>query len=75
MLVVAAILHERKRIPRWLASNENEHTDGLCALGLAVREQCGDIYAVSTPVPGTRYERVKGSLSQTLLECRELIDR
>ena len=58
-----------------LATDENEHTDGICALGFAFREQSGDIYAVSTPVPGTRYERVKGALSRTLLECRELIDR
>ena len=56
-----------------LASDENEHTDGICALGFAFRENSGDIYAVSTPVPGTRYERVKGSLSRTLRECRELL--
>lgn len=75
MLVFVAILQKRKRIRRWLASDENEHTDGICALGFAFREQSGDIYAVSTSLPGTRYERVKGALSQTLLERRELIGR
>ena len=56
-----------------LASDENEHTDGICALGFAFSERSGDIYAVSTPVPSARYERVKGSLARTLQECRELI--
>ena len=56
-----------------LASDENEHTDGICALGFAFSERSGEIYAVSTPVPSARYERVKGSLARTLQECRGLI--
>ena len=73
---VEKLLEEIERIRTGgLACDENEHTDGICALGFAFREQSGDIYAVSTPVPGTRYERVKRMLSQTLLECRELIGR
>lgn len=47
-----------------LARDENEHTDGICALGFAIRDAQGDIYALSTPVPSSRYDRVKAMLSE-----------
>ncbi len=53
-----------------LARDENEHTEGICALGFAIRDQNGDIFAISTPVPSTRYGRVRDNLSQAISECR-----
>jgi len=49
-----------------LASDENEHTDGICALGFAVTDVNGEIYAVSTPVPATRFEQVREQLAKAL---------
>ncbi len=49
-----------------LARDENEHTEGVCALGFAISDAAGDIYALSTPVPATRYERVKTHLESVL---------
>ncbi len=53
-----------------LARDENEHTEGISALGFATRDQDGEIFAVSVPVPSTRYERIKKDLSQKILEFR-----
>ncbi|MDE2791621.1 MAG: IclR family transcriptional regulator [Paracoccaceae bacterium] len=53
-----------------LATDENEHTEGICALGFAIKDRNGDVFAVSTPVPSARYERVKVELSKTIQACR-----
>ena len=53
-----------------LARDENEHTEGICALGFAIKDQNGDIFALSTPVPSARYERVKASLAQAIENFR-----
>ena len=58
-----------------LAKDENEHSDGICALGFAIVDSNGDIYALSTPVPSTRYERSKGSLTEVLGRCSENVGR
>ena len=53
-----------------LARDENEHTEGISALGFAIKDSSGDIFALSTPVPSTRYERVKTQLARTIEDCR-----
>lgn len=58
-----------------LAKDENEHSDGICALGFAIKDSNGDIFALSTPVPSTRYERLKDSLAKVLGRCLEDIGR
>jgi len=57
-----------------LATDENEHTDGICALGFAFKDDKGDIFALSIPVPSTRYERVKTVLSVAMQQCRNEIE-
>lgn len=49
-----------------LACDENEHTDGICAMGFAVADQTGDIFAVSVPVPSSRYDRIKPALADSI---------
>lgn len=49
-----------------LAKDENEHSDGICALGFAIKDSNGDIFALSTPVPSTRYQRLKDTLTEVL---------
>ena len=53
-----------------LAADENEHTEGICALGFAVRGPEGDIFALSVPVPASRYGRIKDQLEKALLRWR-----
>lgn len=65
---LATVLREVDAIRRGaLARDENEHTDGVSAIGFAMRDGRGDIYALSTPVPSTRYDRVKGKLTAAML--------
>lgn len=49
-----------------LARDENDHTEGVCAIGAAFTDGQGDIYALSIPVPSTRYERTKEALAEAL---------
>ncbi len=64
---LSAVLSEIESVRQGaLARDENEHTEGVCALGFALRDPSGDIYAVSTPVPATRYERIKDRLEDAM---------
>jgi DNA-binding IclR family transcriptional regulator len=64
---LATILSEVEDIRQGaLAHDENEHTEGVCAIGYALRDVGGDIYAVSIPVPSTRYPRVKDRLAEVM---------
>lgn len=56
-----------------LAKDENEHTEGVCALGFAVQDRGGDIYALSIPVPSTRFDRVQTKLAEILKTIRDEI--
>jgi len=53
-----------------LATDENEHTEGICAAGFAITDPDGDIFALSVPVPSTRYHRIKPDLQATLQKWR-----
>ena len=53
-----------------LATDEDEHTDGVSAIGLAVRDAAGDVIAVSVPVPSSRFARVKDQLTQVMTQAR-----
>ncbi|MEM6565108.1 MAG: IclR family transcriptional regulator [Pseudomonadota bacterium] len=57
-----------------LALDENEHTEGISALGYAVQVPGGDIYAISVPVPSFRFHRVRDSLTRTIQSNRGLLD-
>ncbi|WP_415404808.1 IclR family transcriptional regulator [Tateyamaria sp. SN3-11] len=64
---LAGILKEVEDIRQGaLARDENEHTEGVCALGFALKDAKGDIYALSTPVPASRYDRVKDRLTDAM---------
>jgi len=51
-----------------IARDENEHTDGICALGIAIKDKNGEVFALSIPVPSTRYERDKVQLAKAVTE-------
>ncbi|MEO1024395.1 MAG: IclR family transcriptional regulator [Pseudomonadota bacterium] len=49
-----------------LAIDEDEHTDGISAMGFALNDPTGDIVAISVPVPSSRFLSVKNVLHQEL---------
>lgn len=68
---VAGLLAEIESIRQGaLAVDENEHTEGICAQGFPVVDSNGDIFAISVPVPSSRYMKVSQSLSEVLLRWR-----
>lgn len=57
-----------------LASDEDEHTEGISALGIALKDPDGKILALSTPVPSARYVRVKDTLAEAIRSsCAEFV--
>lgn len=53
-----------------LARDENEHTNGVSALGFAVQDAGSEIYAISVPVPTSRFERTSDDLAGILRAIR-----
>jgi len=69
---VSGLLTEIESIRRGtLAIDENEHTEGICALGFPIRDPNGDILAISVPVPSSRYARTRDRLNDVLLGWRD----
>lgn len=58
---------------RKYAIDDEEHTEGICALGTAFHDPLGRIFAVSVPVPTTRFRRSQKSITSTLLEFRSKV--
>ncbi|WP_299723698.1 IclR family transcriptional regulator [uncultured Tateyamaria sp.] len=54
-----------------LARDENEHTDGISALGFAVMGQNGDIFAISVPAPSSRFVMVEAELRACMISARD----
>ena len=55
------------------ALDEEEHTEGICAVGVAFVDPLGRPVALSIPVPTTRFKRRKSELIERLLESRNQI--
>jgi len=54
-----------------IATDNEEHSEGISALGTAFRDPVGRVFAVSVPVPTTRFSRLQDSLRDALLKFRE----
>ena len=64
---VSEVLAEIAEIQRTgIARDEDEHTEGISALGFALQDRSGRIYALSVPVPSARYLRIKEGLTASL---------
>ena len=51
----------------------NEHTDGISAIGTAFMGPGGAIYALSVPVPSSRFENKKNQLISETLKATETL--
>lgn len=54
-----------------VAIDNEEHTEGISAVGTAFLDPMGRTFAVSVPVPTIRFVKSKSFLKKTLLEFRE----
>ena len=53
-----------------IAVDDEEHTEGICALGTGFIDPLGRAIALSVPVPSTRFRRIRSELATRLLEAR-----
>jgi DNA-binding IclR family transcriptional regulator len=76
---VDALLRELKTVRKQgIAFDREEHTLGICAAGVALRDPHGNYVAISVPVPSQRfYEReqlIRDRLLATKHELEEHLD-
>ena len=59
-----------------VALDREEHTVGICAVGVFLQDPVGDNLAVSVPVPTPRFHGREGQITERLLAARgEMLDR
>ncbi|MGO4852672.1 IclR family transcriptional regulator [Phaeovulum sp. W22_SRMD_FR3] len=58
-----------------LAYDIDQHTDGICAIGIAFRDWAGDLHAISVPIPSTRYAEQAPVVEQAILKTRTHVTR
>lgn len=67
----------RKQIERikidLVAIDNEEFTEGICAVGTSFEDSFGRAYAISIPAPTNRFKRNKQEFTEALLECRNQI--
>jgi len=69
---LAALLTEVDQVRSGaLARDDGEHTEGISALGFGVTDPGGDVFAISVPVPSSRFVRVEKALVTVLDRIRE----
>jgi DNA-binding IclR family transcriptional regulator len=56
-----------------IAFDNEEHLEGVSAIGTSIQEPGGTLYAISIPVPTVRFKRKKNQLADALLACRARI--
>ena len=56
-----------------IAFDDEEHTEGICAVGTAFLDPLGRSIALSIPVPTPRFQRMKSTLVKELLKARASI--
>lgn len=56
-----------------IATDEDEHTEGISAFGFALKDATGDVIAISVPVPSSRFGRVKDTLLHVLTKARDRV--
>lgn len=62
-----------------IARDDNEHTDGISAIGFAFEDWIGNIHAISVPVPTSRFARqsatIEAALRTTQKNIAKMMDR
>lgn len=56
-----------------LATDIEEHTAGICALGTAFTDPAGQVYAISIPMPAVRFKAAKARCAELLTRARVAI--
>jgi len=57
-----------------VAFDREEHTLGICAAGVAMRDLLGNSVAISVPVPAQRFHDRQGHIAERLLATKQALD-
>lgn len=57
-----------------LAYDMEEHTSGICAVGIPIVGPQGEIAAISVPIPSVRFEEKRQELEEALRDCRKSVE-
>ncbi|MCB1437366.1 MAG: IclR family transcriptional regulator [Rhodobiaceae bacterium] len=70
----ADLMEEIREIRRsGVAFDRDEHTDGICAVGIAFSDWKGDRYAISVPIPTNRFAENSGKVVEAVKRFRRQI--
>ena len=58
-----------------VAFDREEHTIGICAAGVAVRDPLGNQLAISVPVPASRFHERERFITERLLATRRALEK
>lgn len=71
---MSSLLADLARIRKTgIAFDREEHTEGIAAAGIALREPAGSYVAISVPVPAQRFEVEAGTIARELLATKKLL--
>ena len=55
------------------AVDREEHTLGICAAGVAMRDMLGNYVAISVPVPAQRFQQERAQICERLLATKRVL--
>jgi DNA-binding IclR family transcriptional regulator len=58
-----------------VAFDREEHTQGICAAGVATRDPLGNVIAISVPVPAQRFHQHQRNIAARLRATKEALER
>lgn len=58
-----------------IAFDNEEHTQGICAMGVMVRDMAGNPLAVSVPVPSARFADHHATIAERLLAAKSALEQ
>jgi DNA-binding IclR family transcriptional regulator len=58
-----------------VAFDDEEHTPGICAAGVALRDHAGNDLAISVPVPAQRFHQRQKLIAERLLATRRALEQ
>jgi DNA-binding IclR family transcriptional regulator len=71
---LGALLAELAQVRKsGVAFDREEHTEGICAAGVALRDRLGNQIAISVPVPAQRFAGREATIANRLKATREVL--
>lgn len=58
-----------------LAYDLDEHSDGISAIGFAFQDLAGDLYAISVPIPSSRFAARKGIIQDAMMQAKTAVEK